>query len=442
MQNNTPELPASVVGWSDAFVGLTVVLVLFFYLRTVPTILLSDQILSIVLVLSVGLIIGAIEVYRAPWRKLAPPRDQLSAIFGRAAFKLLGFFSTLATIAVIYWLLPEYHRDYYVKFFQSALLVIPYLVAVCIPYFLYVEWRLPRERGGMWEMALFVVGKWDGINWPVFSQYALGWLVKAFFIPIMFGDIVNGIGALRAANWDFMATGFVPSFYVLFNAFVILELVFVSAGYAFACRLFDSQIRRVEHTLFGWTVAVISYSPFLSLFYVRYFNYSDGAVGWLNWLTPHPTLVVLWGSVIIALLIVHMWCDACFGVRFSNLTNRGIITNGPYRFSKHPAYFIKNIRWWMVSVPFVVADPSLALQLSLLLVCVNILYTMRSYAEERLLSRDPTYVAYARWMDQNGLLKFFKRIPVLSYEWRLARWQREWPEVYQKNQEDEIVRGA
>ena len=38
-----------------------------------------------------------------------------------------------------------------------------------------------------------------------------------------------------------------------------------------------------------------------------------------------------------------------FSFRFSNLTHRGIITSGPYRFTKHPSYVSKNIAWSFVS---------------------------------------------------------------------------------------------
>ena len=46
--------------------------------------------------------------------------------------------------------------------------------------------------------------------------------------------------------------------------------------------------------------------------------------------------------------------------RFSNLTHRGIITNGPYRYSKHPAYLAKNLSWWLVSMPFMITVSPLA----------------------------------------------------------------------------------
>ena len=419
-------LPRSVVGWFDALIGLPIILGLFFWLRALSTETLSDPLFVILMVAMLGIGMGAIEIYRAPWRGLRPSRDSFSAIFVRACIKLLGFFAALSVVAFIYWLFPEYRREYYSQFFEGLIIVMPWLPVICIPYFVYVEWRLPQEKGGAWEAAMLVLGKWQAIDWHVLGQYALGWLVKGFFLPIMFGDIANNIGYLRFANWNIFGIGFLNSFDLLFLALINLELIYVSAGYVFALRLFDSHIRAVESTLFGWVIAVMSYSPFLGLFYVRYFAYNADTIGWSHWLVEYPTLSIVWGSTILVLLVVHLWCDACFGVRFSNLTNRGIITNGPYRFSKHPAYIIKSIRWWMVAVPFIALNWHVALRLSLLLVCVNLVYTLRAYTEERMLSQDPVYVEYARWMDRHGILRFLgKRIPVLSYEWRLAYWRKQ-----------------
>ncbi len=417
------KLPKSVVGWFDAFFALPVVIAAFFYFRHGS---LTDIQLSIVLVLVLAAVMSVIELSRAPWRKLPWSADPAPVKIERAVVKLLGFFAALASVAFLYWLFPEYHRDYYVRFFLAARTVVPWLPLICIPYFLFVEWRLPAEEGGAWHAALVILGKWSQVDWFVMSQYALGWLVKGFFLPIMFGDVVNNIGFFRAANWHITEMGFLNSYNLLFSMFINLELIFVAAGYLFTCRIFDSQIRDVERTFFGWMIALMSYSPFLSLFYVRYLNYSVSGGGWTNMIGAHPTLLSIWGTVILCLLAFHMWCDACFGLRFSNLTNRGIITNGPYRFSKHPAYVIKSIRWWLVSVPFFAISIPEGIRLSLLLLLVDLVYTLRSYAEERLLSRDATYVAYARWMERHGALRFLgKRIPVFSYEWRLAKWRKD-----------------
>lgn len=417
-------LPPSAVGWFDAIFTLPVIVGVFLWLRSLPESVLSDTQLAMILVALLGLVMGAIEIRRAPWRELPPSSDPWSTIAGRAIFKLMGFYAALTGVILLYWLFPEYERAYYERFFEAARQILPILPILTVPYFLYVEWRLPYKEDGTWHMALFTAGEWRRVDWNELSQYALGWLVKGFFLPIMFTDIARHIGKYRDVGMELFSEGFLSFFQITFSGMIYLELVFVSAGYIFALRLFDSQIRAVEKTLFGWVVAVISYSPFLHLIYVRYLDYSIAGGGWITWLEGHPTIMVVWGTLILLLVLLHLWSDACFGVRFSNLTHRGIITNGPYRFSKHPAYIIKNIRWWMVSVPFIAVSWHEAIRLSLLLVLVNLLYTTRAYAEERMLSQDPTYIAYGRWMDRHGIFAFVgRKLPFLSYEWRLRYWQ-------------------
>ena len=91
--------------------------------------------------------------------------------------------------------------------------------------------------------------------------------------------------------------------------------------------------------------------------------------------------------------------------RFSNLTHRGIITNGPYRWTKHPAYFSKNIAWWLTAIPFISPGGSLdALQKSIILLMLNGVYFLRAKTEEAHLSSDPGYAKYDHWMSKNGLI--------------------------------------
>ena len=112
---------------------------------------------------------------------------------------------------------------------------------------------------------------------------------------------------------------------------------------------------------------------------------------------------------------------ASFGGRFSNLTHRGIITNGPYRYTKHPAYLAKNLSWWLLAMPFMVSDGvGAALSRCALLLCLNALYYLRAKTEERHLALDPVYVAYAAWIDEHGLLRWLNRVPLLG---NLARWR-------------------
>jgi len=96
-----------------------------------------------------------------------------------------------------------------------------------------------------------------------------------------------------------------------------------------------------------------------------------------------------------------------FGIRFSNLTYRGVLTNGPYRFTRHPAYLAKNLFWWASVLPFLVTTGSVAdaVRNSFFLLIVNAIYYWRARTEEaHLLAEDPKYVEYHAWMAQHGLI--------------------------------------
>jgi hypothetical protein len=107
-----------------------------------------------------------------------------------------------------------------------------------------------------------------------------------------------------------------------------------------------------------------------------------------------------------------------FGCRFSNLTHRGILTNGPFALTKHPHYLFKNISWWLVVVPFISKTSFLdSVRACLMLAMFNFIYFMRARTEERHLSRDPAYVAYALWMNDHSIMSWLGRIaPVFRYK--------------------------
>ena len=172
--------------------------------------------------------------------------------------------------------------------------------------------------------------------------------------------------------------------------------------------------------MLGWIVAVVCYEPFWTLIGRQYLHYGS-SLSWGSWLSNEPLMYGVWGTAILVLTAVYVWATVIFGGRFSNLTNRGIITSGPYRYTKHPAYISKNITWWLISVPFVVTESAAAsLKQCLLLLMVNGIYYLRAKTEERHLMRDPDYASYARWIDANGWLRFLNRIPVVGHLARLS----------------------
>jgi protein-S-isoprenylcysteine O-methyltransferase Ste14 len=346
--------------------------------------------------------------------------SELSAVplrpvdFARVGYRLLGFVATLALVAFCYWLFPEYGGNFYNPYWLYLKCLAP--VAILVPfYFIWADARARDPRDEFVQFGLLVSGRRREVDGAVIRRHLLGWTVKAFFLPLMSvylnDDLTFLLNALRGADLHTLTR-----YDVWFHISYTIDLLFCVIGYTATARLFDSHLRSVEPTMLGWVAALMCYQPFYSVigrFYLQY----EGKLFWDNWLQPWPVLSGVWGGVIITLSLLYGFSTVAFGLRFSNLTHRGIITAGPYRFSKHPAYVSKNLSWWLISVPFVVGQDGLAaLRHCVLLLLLNGVYFLRARTEERHLSRDPTYVAYALWMNDHGLLRFLNRIfPWLRY---------------------------
>src|SRR3546814_3065843 len=98
-----------------------------------------------------------------------------------------------------------------------------------------------------------------------------------------------------------------------------------------------------------------------------------------------------------------LWATVAFGLRFSNLTHRGILTHGPYALSRHPAYLAKNLFWWCATLPFLTTGSLVdAARNTLILAAVSGVYYWRAKTEEKHLKADPDYVAYWEWMERRS----------------------------------------
>ena len=168
----------------------------------------------------------------------------------------------------------------------------------------------------------------------------------------------------------------------------------------------------------GWIAALFCYQPHWSHFEANYLNYGSGGTTWGFWFSGNPVLYTTWGCAILFLTFVYVWATTPFGIRFSNFTHRGVLTNGPYRFTKHPAYVSKNLSWWLITMPFLSNKGwTEAVRCSILLLLLNFVYFLRARTEEKHLSRDPEYVAYATAMEQKGLFRWVgKLLPMLKFK--------------------------
>ena len=203
---------------------------------------------------------------------------------------------------------------------------------------------------------------------------------------------------------------------MLFNLSFLVDVLFACGGYLLSLRLFDTHLRSTEPTMLGWAAALACYEPFWGVISTRYVSYAHGYT-WSAWLEPFPTVRAAWGVVLVALVAIYAGATVCFGVRFSNLTHRGVLTNGLYRWVRHPAYWSKNLYWWLFYIPFVYRGSWVRVVRDCFwLLVLNAIYWVRARTEEAHLSRDPDYVAYARFVDRRGWFRMLPRLfPFLAF---------------------------
>lgn len=256
---------------------------------------------------------------------------------------------------------------------------------------------------------------------PDFANLMRWGAVKFFFLPLMTLYFFN-YGAGLEADWQWLtrsqaslpddASRILPYFALFHDSIFMVDVAFTVIGYAFTLKLFDTHVKSAEATLLGWFVALACYPPFNQIT-DRFIPHGGDHwwqqtmlgifQGWEEGLNRLLTTTIdwsfwflgAWGLAILALLSIYLWATVMFGLRFSNLTNRGILSRGPYALIRHPAYISKNLAWWLMVVPFLRNPVHVAA-----LIGWNLLYILRAFTEERHLRQDPHYREYCqkvRW---------------------------------------------
>jgi hypothetical protein len=413
-----PRLPSSAACFFTNLIPLGVVLGTLYWLRSHHR---AQQDELLILFAAVALPVIAIDVFVFKVHTRASTGldwDRSFEIdFPRVATKLLALYFTVGLIAFAYWLFPEYHGSFYDPLYALLRRMAPTLVGASIVYVGLVDGLMKEPHDAYWQLGRVLLGKPRDAKKAVIANHFLGWLVKAFFLPLMLVWLNNDVRPLVNNDLHGASMENLRLFDYLHTLIFGVDLLFATVGYVLSLRVIDTHIRSAEPTLLGWAVALFCYEPFYSLFGRQYLAYDQG-YGFGAWLAPYPVLRWVVGGFILCTYAIYMLATVGFGIRFSNLTHRGILTDGMYRFTKHPAYVSKNFAWWFEAVPFVpIHGPWEAIRHCFLLAGQNFIYFMRAKTEERHLSRDPDYVEYALWMNDHGALAFLGRwFPFLKYK--------------------------
>ena len=214
--------------------------------------------------------------------------------------------------------------------------------------------------------------------------------VKAVFIPAMVNFMLLNLRDVarfwRAFDFEMLDSAMLagPVFQLVIALFFLVDTAYFTFGYLVDSRTLGTQVRSVEPTLLGWGVALICYPPFNTLL-------SRLGVGWYSDDNHHfgqPEIDLGVRAVLIVLFAIYLSATLALGTRCSNLTNRGVVSRGPYAVVRHPAYAAKVLGWWLFMLP--VASPAAIASVLLW----SIVYYLRAITEEQHLALEPEYAAY------------------------------------------------
>jgi protein-S-isoprenylcysteine O-methyltransferase Ste14 len=325
--------------------------------------------------------------------------------------KLCGLWATWAAIAALYCIARWYWRGNYLFAMELfAWCALP-LFLVSIPYVLWLDRRLKEPRDGAWHLGAWLMGQ-DGVDPQQIAHHLRAWAVKGFFMAFMVSIVPPGFRILVSADFAAIQTSPLALAQWLIVLMFVIDVAFATVGYALTLKPLDAHIRSATPYAAGWAAALICYPPFILMNAGGPLDYHHDENAWLYWLQGQPVLTGLAAAALVLLTIIYAWATVAFGLRFSNLTDRGILTHGPYALTKHPAYLSKCSFWWISAMPFLVANGSWvdAIRNTALLAAVTGVYYWRAKTEEWHLSADPDYRAYADWMVEYGpITRLFSR---------------------------------
>jgi protein-S-isoprenylcysteine O-methyltransferase Ste14 len=366
-----------------------------------------------------------------------------------------NYLSTLVFIGISYWIISDlsgFHRgmlhgqwqfgmfeiDASLSIHALLLGLIALYVVVLVPFYLRYSWlhskaflflqglyfsalRLfrppsPARRAQMarnpWRLPLKA-----GLS-PAAKQAGLALLLKFFFAPLMINWCLSHAGEMGGSLvqfWDSLKEGVTGRqlfdnslFWACFQLILFVDTLLFTLGYIIETPSLRNRIKSVDPTFFGWFICLACYPPF-----------NDFTGRFLEWQSSdfpqyQNTAVHFAANItLLTALAVYSWASIALGFKASNLTNRGIVSHGPYAVVRHPAYAAKNLAWWIGALPnlyLIFASGNLRhAAYALLALCGwTAIYALRAITEERhlLLGNNgyAEYVARVRWRFIPGVL--------------------------------------
>jgi|GEM_PF-1615002 protein-S-isoprenylcysteine O-methyltransferase Ste14 len=314
--------------------------------------------------------------------------------------------SGLLFLLLVYsWIMTEFGIAPFANFFYDYLLLLPLLLLLLPAYLKWANRFNQQTACDYHRLGLSMLGS-PAFRFSEHKPLLLASSVKILFIPIMYGGLFESLGLLLSFLWQPNPTIVVIGLFLFGLSY---DLIIATSGYVFAAKWLGTDVKSTDDSWSGWLVCMICYPPLLIIY--RWISQQTDKVVWSDWLLPDTPVYWLWAALITLSWTTYWLSTASFGWRFSNLTWRGLVSHGPYRYSKHPAYIAKNIYWWMHTVPFVGVGIGMDLIQNLFgMVFISTVYYLRAKTEERHLMRFAEYRQYSLNIAQHGIFAKLGRV--------------------------------
>lgn len=415
--------PVSDVSPWVGFVGLAVLLAYILFARAFPEISaalgypntmgrLSGPYSAMLCMTLVGAAMAAWsilvdKVHRSPttgidWDNRKPVAD----IVDVSITKLAGLWATWFIIGGLYCLGRWYWEGQYLFAMQVLGAAIIPMVVLSVPYVLWIDRVMTNPRDHTWHFGAMLIGR-EAYDFEEVKHHWRSWIIKGFFTAFMISIIPIGFATVVDTDASAIWSNPVMLGVFLFEILFVIDVQIGTVGYLLTFRPLDSHIRSGNPFLGGWIAALACYPPIATGVIGGIIAYDVNTADWAYWFADYPSLLWVWAALLVFLTWIYAWATMAFGIRFSNLTYRGVITNGPYRYTRHPAYVSKNLFWWCLYLPFLVTSDSYtdAIRNTVFMLTVNAIYYWRARTEEaHLVAEDPKYRDYYDWMQEHGAL--------------------------------------
>ena len=426
-------LAISVSRWFDPIVSVGIATSFFLALYTTG---ISNVQLTLLIVLVTSTYLFLSEFSRAPWKFRDRPRERFGIVLDRAITKFSGVLVGIIFIFFAVWLFPAYDNQTNLqRLAEAASLALVFLLPVSFALIWFTEYILGEKRDGTYQLGLLARFKVHMIDWSIFLDGVREWILRCFFLLINFYAALFYVSNVRVNGLPDPSGNFADFITQLDLAIFGLIIFAILPGYLFASRLIGTEVKKVDRTWFGWAINFSCYPPLNAAVFGAWVSYRPtlemrelygDLPAWAYHTLDNAFLLYLVGALIIFFAFIHLWGEAMMGIRSANISSRGIITTGLFRWTKHPIYVAKCFQWGFIFFPVLNALGFLnALQSGILFLLVCAIYAGRALSEERLLATDENYVKYAHYMDKQGIFAFVGRwFPVMSFKWRYEYWKR------------------